>query len=326
MQSIPLSCAVAAFLRHRQLRGVSAASLNVYARQLRTWQQWRDRHAYPPNLEQIDIDELRGYVLYLRTEHVPHSGNPRRPALPDRRLTPASIDQAWRVLAAFWRFVAVEGYLTEEQSRYFANDRVPRPRVPEGVRPAVDESILDRLVAICDQSRSEEERWRDRAIMLLLAESGMRNSELCRLRDEDVDLEMRSAALVGKGDKPRAVFWGSAAARALHIYLTYRRGGKGGPLIRGLGSRSRGHMATSAIRDMLKRRAAQAGLTLPSGAPAHAFRHGFARRSLRKGMPSLHLQQLLGHANPAMTLRYVREETAQLRDIHQSFWAGNVLE
>lgn len=321
-----IACAIDGFLDHRRLRGVSEDSIRLYRRQLRTWLAWRGKSGFDgTDLAAVSLVEFRSYFVYLSREHIPHSGNRYRPAEKERRgLAASSIDIAWRVLSAFWRFLELEDCLTVPQTRFFAAGRLPRPRVAESVRPAIDERSITGLLAACDQHGSLEEQRRDRAIILILSESGMRISEVCSLCDEEVDHVERTAAIVGKGDKPRAVFWGPRTARALKSYLAVRRGADGGPLFRGVGSRSLGHFSSSALRSMLKRRADQAGVALPFGAPCHTFRHGFARRSLRKGMDSLHLQQFLGHSSARHTLRYVREERSGLKAIYAQYWEEEV--
>lgn len=230
------------------------------------------------------------------------------------------------MLAAFWRYLGDEGHLRREQRDYFRSKRIPCPKVPKAKRKGVEADHVAALLATCGDGEREA---RDRALLVLLAQTGMRVGELAGLREADCNLAEREATIVGKGGKMRMVFWGHEAAEALAAYRAVRRPSLGGFVFLGCGSRSspEAHIRPEAIREMLHQRARAAGVTLPAHQPAHGFRRGFARRSLRSGMPAPHLQQLLGHANAATLQIYVEEEAdLELRRIHRRFWDGDSYE
>lgn len=307
--------AVEAFLDHRRLRPVSRRTLETYRYWFSLWQNWRREHGYAPELAAVRIEELRGFLTYLHYEHVPHSRNPRRPAAQRRGMSDSALRSAWSLLRSLWIFLANDEQLSAEQQRYFVGDRIPRPEVYEDVRPFCDEPTLDQLLAAC--SEMDEGGLRNRAILLILFQSGVRVAELASLTDEIVDLEQRRAWIMGKGRKGRWVFWGSQAALALQRYLHVRRGPPGGPLFRGTSVRNNGGgMTDDAIRGMMKRLANQAGVTLPPHAPVHWLRHGFAHKSLDAGLDVSQVSQLLGHANVETTMRYVREYPLRLQMLH----------
>jgi site-specific recombinase XerD len=266
------------FMDHRRGKGVSPATLDLYARWFELWQRWRRGQQLPEQINRVEIAELRRFFVYLATEHVPHQGSTRRPAAHQVGMAPASRDSAWRLLRTLWNFLARERVLSEEQRDYFRDDRVPRPRVPQRIRPVYSEQTVELLVQTCQLDHSEEEETRNQAILLLLLESGMRVAELAGLRDEDLDLGERQARIIGKGDRQRWVFWDDRAHAALSRYLRVRRGHRGGAVFRGIGSKNDGDaMSTDAIRAMVRRLAERAGAQLPAGAPIHALRHTFAR-------------------------------------------------
>ena len=177
-------------------------------------------------------------------------------------------------------------------------------------------------------SDDQEEAWRNRTIILLLATSGMRVAELCGergLRDKDVSLQNRWAVVRGKGDIVRFVFWNDDAHEALMNYLCERRGTWGGdqPLIRGMSFKNDGAVFTpDAVRALFRRLAERAGVALVPGAPVHSFRHAFAHDGLDAGIDGLLLQQLMGHASIETTQRYVRERPERLQRVYERFYGS----
>lgn len=328
-----LDVAAQAFLAHRRDKHLSAGSITQYAYWLGLWQNWRRTQAHAGDIQAIDVDELRAFFRYLEYEHVPHAHNPHRPAAKRVGMKAASRASAWRIIHAFWTWCADEGgILLAEQHGFFRKDRIPRPRdetadeqdaddseVAPGSDRAIDIPTVRALIKACGIP-FDETAARNRAIILVLHESGMRVSELCSINDRSVDRETRTAKARAKGNKWRFVFWGPEADRALARYLTLRRGTTGGkqPLFRGVGSTNSGLRLTgNAVRGMLKRLANAAGVTLPAGAPVHGFRSAFAQRCLDEGLADLDVQQLLGHNDIRSTAIYTRRHPKRLRAIHR---------
>lgn len=321
---LSIADAIELFLSHRQLKGVSSATLGIYRHWLTVWVEWRAKSNLATQIPAVGIDDLRAFFHYLAKDHIPHQHNTKRPPAKKRGLEPSSSAGCWRVLRAFWRFLADEGALVGDQARYFTGDRIPCPRVPVQVREACDRDSLDALLAACGDRLDDEESVRNRVILLLLYESGMRVSELCRLRDHEIRIGQETALVTGKGNKQRWAFWGPRGTEALLRYLRVRRGPIGGPLIRGVSTRNNGNaMTRDAVRACLKRLAKRAGVKLPAGAPVHWFRHGFAHAALDAGLDVSQLAQLLGHADIETTMRYVREHPGRLRDIHAKIFRTN---
>lgn len=288
---------IAVFLDHRQDR-VEVSSLQTYEFWLRRWETWRRKRRISPALSDVSLDELKKYFRSMKQQG----------------LSPESQASAWRILKSLWRLLDRRGLLTEEQRTFFNEDGLARPRVPDVIRPLYDDATIEKLIVACKDNDPEREA-RNKTIILLLWESGMRVSELCSMQDELTDLARRRAVIIGKGRKQRWVYWHARAADELARYLEYRRGQIGGALLRDLNEGQA--LNREAIRSMLRRRAKAAGVELISGAPLHGFRHKFAHDALDAGVADLDLQQLLGHASIVSTMRYTRKDPERLGKIHQ---------
>lgn len=320
--STTLDDAIRGFLAFRRLRNLSPHTIARYTTDFRRWTSWRTARGCSERLVDVTIEELRAFFLYLRDEHVIHSTNPHRPTLDRIGLAPETIRNIWKLLHAAWVFWIEEDLLTERQIVFFARGRIPVPKVPQQIRPTYAPAAIEALLAADGQKQQQDTMARDKALILLLYESGMRVSELCGICDEDVTHSERQAIVTGKGNKQRYVFWTERAAQALEAYLELRPGTSGGPLFRahgrgGRGGRSFGKaLSPDLVRAMLVRRAERAETTLPASA-VHALRHTFAHRFLDQGGDGLYLQQILGHESIVTTMRYVRENPGGLRKMYR---------
>jgi integrase/recombinase XerD len=309
---MPIRTAIDDYLDRRRAAGLARGSLALYRRHLTEFANWLATEHQVTDLAGVRRRMLRDYLSHLETR--PPGGSGARRA----SLTPASRASMHRSLRTFWRFAAAEGWLTSDQAGAF--DRLPAPRVVRTPRSAADKAAIRQLTTSDQAAPPDETTARDRAIVLLLAESGMRISELCGLTDGAVDLKRRRAWVVGKGEKRRPVYWRAGAAAALARYLLLRRGERGGqrPLMRGTSWRNNGGaMTPDAVRSQMKRLAKHAGVTLPNGAPLHWFRHGFARDALAHGADIAEVSQFLGHADIATTMIYLTEDAEQLGDAYE---------
>lgn len=133
-----------------------------------------------------------------------------------------------------------------------------------------------------------------RAVILLLMDSGLRASELASLRLRDIDLLSGEITVMGKGSKQRQVALNDRPRQALKEYLM--SSGQHDGLLWPEGW-SRTNLGT--LIDSVARRAHV------SGCHPHRFRHNWAVRMRRDAVDAIDLQRLLGHASLRMTLRYI---------------------
>lgn len=178
------------------------------------------------------------------------------------------------------------------------------PKVPEPRTQMLTSAQMKALLAGC-AGKSFVDR-RDTAIILLLADTGMRRAELAGLSVGDLDLHGRVVEVAGKGDREhrkryRLVPFGARTAQALDRYMRARRQHpRGDSPSLWLAEKNRGVLTADGVRQMLQRRGQTIGVTLY----AHMFRHGFADAYLRAGGTPQDLQELAGWKSSAMVKRY----------------------
>lgn len=153
---------------------------------------------------------------------------------------------------------------------------------------------------------------RDKIVLLLMVDTGLRRAEVCALNWGDVDVSNGLVRVVrGKGGKARSVVAGIATRRALLAYRTQLNPKPDQPLFQ---TKDGGRFTNNGLRSLLLRIGDRAGVKVTP----HALRRTFATMSLRAGMNLLHLQGLLGHTTIEMTRRYVQMVDDDLLEAHKS--------
>lgn len=228
--------------------------------------------------------------------------------LQERGRKPNTVFACYRVLEAFFNWL-----MEEERIAISPMDRVPKPKVPlEQIKP-LSEGELGKLLAAPD--RRTFVGLRDCTFIALLADTGLRLSEALGIRLVDLDTRQRSIAVMGKGGKPRTVFYGETSAGLLRDYLRRREAKSAEDLlfVSSLGEPLYLTSMCKRIRDYGE----QIGIKGKRVSP-HTLRHTFAVSWLMGGGDAFSLQRLLGHSTAVMTSRYVNFTSGDLGKLHRS--------
>ncbi|MEI7645648.1 MAG: site-specific integrase [Chloroflexales bacterium] len=305
----------AGFLESRRIGGAKPNTMRVHKMWFDLWQIWRGDRATA--VAAVDVAELRTFMAYLRDEYEAKARNTRLEWASSGRLGAHSLRSAWRSLRALWTWLAEEGALTDGQRTFFPK-RIPCPKVEELPRPVYSQAMFDALLAAAMADPSAMTA-RHVAMLTLLAQSGMRASEVCGMRLSRLAAAHDAAQVRRKGGAWAWVTWGEAATVALNAWLALRPPTEHDYVFVALAPHTHhAPMTYNALRLSVERLAERARVELPAGASLHALRHWFAHQMLDAGVDGLHLQQMLAHTDIRTTMRYVREHPDHLREIQQA--------
>jgi integrase/recombinase XerD len=290
---VNLDDALDVYLDHLRVeRGLSVNSRAAYGRDLcKLVQTMRARSVQ----RAVDVtrDDLLAFLLRLGDDGL---GN-------------RSVARHVSAVRGFFRFLLDDGHLVDDPAETL--------KAPSWGRTLPRTLTLDEVEALiaapcCDQLRGQ----RDRAILELLYATGIRVSELCSLRLEDLRDGAQLLLIHGKGDRYRLVPLGAAAMEAMGVYLRESRPGLPGAAGRALfpGPSSR-PLRRQTMWKMIRRHALTAGIDAPLS--PHKLRHSFATHLLERGADLRAVQALLGHADISTTQIYTHVTTERLRDIHR---------
>ena len=194
---------------------------------------------------------------------------------------------------------------------------IPNVKVEQKVIQPLTETEIQALLDVCDPTT--ELGCRNRAIILLFLDTGMRLAELHQLTLADVDGEARRIHIRhGKGRKQRVVPFGDGPEAALREYLDRFRGEDEGPLFLTIErpKKPRGPMNKYLLGTLFTRLGERAGVH----ANPHRFRHTFATWAIENHARELDVQYLLGHSTSAMVRRYsATYDAAKAADAHHAF-------
>lgn len=158
------------------------------------------------------------------------------------------------------------------------------------------------------------------AILQMLFSTGLRVSELSKLKIEDINLKRDEFTVKGKGSKHRVVFLSDECKKAIKAYLDARKDTS--PFLyishdRAKSGREPGPLTPRSVQRVVEGYAAKAGIT--KKITPHTIRHTFATDLLRNGADIRSVQAMLGHESITTTQIYTHVTDRELKKIHRRF-------
>jgi len=279
---------IALFLAAKLADGRAPRTLADYRRVL-------DRYAAHVDGQPLTRETARAYVADLRAQG----------------WAEGTVALHIRYLRCYWRWLYTEGHAAEDVSQAIA---APKLAIREESLLTLDE--FKALIAACTG-----DRWaiRDRAIILMLADTGMRRGEFVSVQRAQVTFENGGAWIMLQSEKTKSrqeryVFLGGASAAALRAYLDTRDDDHPALFIS-----ERGPLGGDGLYYLLRRRAEQAGID-PARMHPHLLRKVFATWWIENGGDEQRLMQIGGWSGPEMLRIYVRLGSRQkLQEAHRQF-------
>lgn len=283
------------FLIEQRVRGNSVATLSYYKRCLSSFLLFMN----DIDVQDINLTRCKKYYLYLA----------------DTGINSVSVQSYIRGLRAFLRYL-YENDLIEI-------DICSRFRLPKCTRNVIDVLSDEEIHRVYRALEGDSLlQIRNRLIVSLMLDSGLRRHEVVSLTVGDVHLNDRYLIVLGKGDKQRFVPFGKTSALYLEQYLSivypnidnidFRM-----PLIIKVSDFGEHEAITDTTLKQFFR-----GLKVRTGIKrlkAHLLRHTFATRYLENGGNIYALQAILGHTSLEMVKRYLHLATNRIRSDFPKF-------
>ena len=300
---------------HETIKGQSPRTISEYHLDLRMFLRFirlmRNNMPIHTRLDNIDISdvdldfirsittsEVLDFLSYLANDRTP---NPDAP-VPDYGISPVARARKLSSIKSFYKYLTVCTKLITENP--VADLEYPKLRksLPKYLTYAQSAALL--------QAVSGSNAKRDYAILMLFLSCGIRRSELVGLNLTDV-YEDR-IRVVGKGNKERIVYFGSACRKALDDYLAERNKKVLSDNRALFGSRDGNRISVTAVHRLVKKHLLAAGLDA-NQLSVHKLRHTAATLMLSNGVDVKTVQEVLGHENLNTTQIYTHIENTELK-------------
>jgi len=264
-----------------------------------------------PDPDDITREHIGDFMEYVATEPHRWAGDGKRCTF--NKASAGTVHHYAKVVKTFFNWAMDEEYIEKSPT---LGMRLPRPNYKE-VEPYTDEEVTA-MLNVCEYDIEHRYRYlgiRNRAIISVFIDTGLRLSELAGMKLSELDPKLYQVRVMGKGAKMRVVPLQGEARKALRRYLTQAREPSGNEVWK----TDRGEpLSPHSIQVMIDRLKRRAGVNSDGG--IHRFRHYFATRCLENGMDMNSLRLLLGHATLYMVLRYTKFVNVQRAiDEHHQF-------
>ncbi len=270
-------------------------------------------------IDEVEADDISAWFAHLRST----------PGARGKVRSERTIQTYARSARAFFHWLVRRGTL---QSNPF--ERVVFPKVGRPLIQTITTEEFEQLLLACAPPHetgpyAERAAVRNRAILWLLYDTGIRVSELTHLHVSDLDRKKGVVTVLGKGAKERRVALGQNCLRNLSYYLDKHR--PDAAELAEWGSAGEDHLFLSETRQPLtkngmemlfKRLRTRAGITDKRVSP-HILRHTFAMNYLIKSNDPFSLQELLGHEDLTTVLNYIHMNDTILQEQKRKYSPGD---
>lgn len=298
------------FLAHLATdRGASVYTQRNYRQALTEFLRWHhQQRAALPAWEKLERDDFRGFVRFLGRN----------------RLSRAAMQLRFSALRTFYQFLIRRGAAQASPIKNLSLPKLER-RLPKFLTRDQMEALLIAPFELLKNSKvkkagrpvSQIAALRDVAVLETIYSCGLRVSEVCDLRADDIDWGGQTVRVRGKGKKERHVPVGKPALMAIQDYWnTFKQPPVGASPVFLAETRKPAPLRPLQLSRRLKKYLALAGLD--PGLTPHKLRHSYATHLLDAGADLRSVQELLGHAHLVTTQVYTHVTTERLKKAYDA--------
>jgi len=244
------------------------------------------------DIGKVSLDDLHGFAA----------------AMGDLGIAPRSQARIISGIKSLFKFLCLDGYREDDPSELLEAPKIGR-HLPDVLSVQEIDSIIGQI------NLSTPEGQRNKAMIETMYSCGLRVSELCSLKMEDLFLEEGFIRVTGKGSKQRLVPISDRAVHEIKLYLMDRCHidiKQGAESFLFLSIRRGRPLSRIMVFDIVKNLTAMAGIT--KTVSPHTFRHSFATHLLEGGANLRAIQCMLGHEKISTTEIYTHIDRSRLRE------------
>ena len=281
------------YLRYE--RNYSNYTIGAYSKDLRQFEDYVKKYKegiFDP--VDVDTDLVRNWVVVLM----------------DEKLSPVSVNRKLSSLKSFFKFLMKQGSISVNPLRLITGPKTKKP-LPYFIKDKEMEFLLDG-----DGFGEDFEGVRNRLMLEMLYDTGIRRSELIGMQDSDVDCESMQIRVTGKRNKQRLIPFAEGLKNLIQAYTEVRN--------REVGSesgwffvRKNGEQLSAGIVYTIVKKKLSEIPTLAKRSP-HVLRHSFATSMLNNGAELNAVKELLGHSSLASTSVYTHTTFEELKKVYHA--------
>ena len=298
------------FILAKQAEGKSQATVEWYEYNLRTFKTWLARVPHDDALPAITAEHIREFLTYRRDSHVTFSTHKFARTRQKQGCAQRSVRGAFATLSAFFNWALQEGLIERSPA---AN--IKRPKVAKTIVPVFTRDEMQALLKACDESDEESITARNKAMLMVMLDTGVRLAELLDLHIDRINMNESWAQVTGKGAKDRRVYVGAQTKKLLWRYISLFRSQAMGGITNVFLNQDGTAVKPRRFAFILSNLAHKAGIT---DVHPHRFRHTAAVQFLRNGGNLFALQKMLGHTTLELVRYYVKLTQDDVKNMHKT--------
>jgi integrase/recombinase XerC len=276
-------------------RRYSAHTLISYSNDLRQFLDYLTKNYEDiSSLDMIDKDIARNWIIYLM----------------DNKIATSSVKRKLSALRSLFKYLVNKEIISANPLRLLESPKGQHP-LPYFVRETA-------MVALLDQESEDEtfETVRDRLMLELLYDTGIRRAELVSINNSDIDYDNLLLLVTGKRNKQRFIPFGERLKKLMIAYMKIRNytvGVENGKFF----VNKKGHpLSTDSVYNIVRKRLSRIP-TLSKCSP-HVLRHSFATSMLNDGAELNVVKELLGHSSLSSTEIYAHTTFEELKKMYHA--------
>lgn len=281
------------YLRYE--RNYSNYTIGAYSKDLRQFEDYVKKYKegiFDP--VDVDTDLVRNWVVVLM----------------DEKLSPVSVNRKLSSLKSFFKFLMKQGSISVNPLRLITGPKTKKP-LPYFIKDKEMEFLLDG-----DGFGEDFEGVRNRLMLEMLYDTGIRRSELIGMQDSDVDCESMQIRVTGKRNKQRLIPFAEGLKNLIEAYTEVRNREVGSEsgwfFVRKNGEQLSAGIVYTIVKDKLSEIP-----TLAKRSP-HVLRHSFATSMLNNGAELNAVKEILGHSSLASTSVYTHTTFEELKKVYHA--------